>query len=92
MNREGAERERKRDRILAVSTEPNAGLEPMNHEIITLSRNLMLNLLSHPGAPTGRLCNVSPGLADQSGPLHLYQGHSMTTSANSQNVPHPDFP
>ena len=33
----GRERERQRipNRLLAVSTEPNAGLKPMNHEIMS---------------------------------------------------------
>ena len=39
MNRGEAEREEKRDRIprrlCAVGTEPNSGLELMNHEIMT---------------------------------------------------------
>ena len=40
-SRGGAEREREREgdripsRFLTVSTEPKAGLEPMNHEIMT---------------------------------------------------------
>ena len=38
MSREGAEREGERDfssRLQTVSTEPDMGLEPMNHEIMT---------------------------------------------------------
>ena len=41
MSGEGEERERKRERqriprrLHAVSTEPNTGLEPANHEIVT---------------------------------------------------------
>ena len=40
MSRGGAEREGDAEseagsRLRAVSTEPNAGLEPMNHEIVT---------------------------------------------------------
>ena len=57
MNREGAERERERERILsrlcAVSTEPGAGLKLTKCEIMTSVEinSQMLNRLSHPGAP-----------------------------------------
>ena len=37
-------------RLPAVGTEPDAGLEPTNREIMTLSRSRTLNRLSHPGA------------------------------------------
>ena len=50
----GRDRERGRDRIpsrlRAVRTEPNAGLDLRNHEIMTWA-SWMLNRQSHPGAP-----------------------------------------
>ena len=52
----GAEREGERipSRLGAVSTEPNAGLEPPNGQIVTRAdaKSRKLNRLSHPGAPT----------------------------------------
>ena len=52
-NRGGAEREGDRipSRLHAVSTEPDAGLEFMNHEIMTWAKtkSRALNQLSHPG-------------------------------------------
>ena len=50
-------RERRKDRIPSrlqtVSTEPKAGLDPTNREIMTWAKikGQMLNQLSHPGAP-----------------------------------------
>ena len=60
MSGEGAERERERgreripSRLLAVSAEPNAELDPTNREIMMSAeiKSQMPNLLSHPGAPT----------------------------------------
>ena len=54
MSRGGTEREGDTEseagsRLRAVSTEPNAGLEPTDHD---LSQNWMLNRMSHPGAPS----------------------------------------
>ena len=52
-----SQRERDRDNIPSslrtVSTEPDAGLELMNQEIITWAetKSQMLNWLSHPGTP-----------------------------------------
>ena len=57
MSRERAEKDRERERIPsrlhAVSTEPDAGLEPTNHKIMTRAeiKSQTLNQLSHPGAP-----------------------------------------
>ena len=49
----GSEREGERilSRLHAVSTEPNMGLSPMNHEIMTWAKikSQTLNRLSHPG-------------------------------------------
>ena len=56
---EEGQRERERDRIptrlLIVSTEPDAGLDLRNREIITLAefKSHRLNQLSQPGAPEG---------------------------------------
>ena len=56
-SREGAERERGRERIPrrlhAVSREPRAGLKLMNREIMTWAqiKSRTLNWLSHPSAP-----------------------------------------
>ena len=61
-NGEGAERERERERIPSrlpvVSTEPDTGLDAMNHEIMTYTeiKSLMLNRLNHPGTPTQNIC------------------------------------
>ena len=46
-------RQRIPSRLHAVSTEPDAGLEPMNHEIMTWGeiKSQTLNQLSHPGTP-----------------------------------------
>ena len=57
MSRGGAEREGDTEseagsRLRAVSTEPDAGLEPTNREIHDLGPRRTLNRLSHPGAPT----------------------------------------
>ena len=41
--------------LRAVSTEPDARLEPMNREMGDLSRSRMLNRLSHRGRPKGHL-------------------------------------
>ena len=49
--REGDTESKAGSRLLAVSTEPNTGIKPMNREIITRARSQMLNRLSHPGAP-----------------------------------------
>ena len=38
-------------RICAVSTEPDVGLEPTSHEIMTWAEVRCFNWLSHPGAP-----------------------------------------
>ena len=38
-------------RLRAVSTEPEAGLELTNHEIMTWAESWTLNQLSHPGTP-----------------------------------------
>ena len=57
MRKRGRGRERRGERIpsrlRADSTEPHAGLDPMNREIMTLveTRSRMPNQLSHPGAP-----------------------------------------
>ena len=51
-----AEREREiLSRLYTVSTEPNTGLDFMNHEITTWAktRSQSLNQLNHPGAPVG---------------------------------------
>ena len=54
------ERERERERILsrlwAISTEPDAGLKLITHEITTWAeaKSQMLNRLSHPGAPRSK--------------------------------------
>ena len=50
---EGGGGERIPSRIHAVSVEPEAGLNLMNHEIKTLAeiKSWMLNWMSHPGAP-----------------------------------------
>ena len=47
------ERERISSRLCIVSTEPNAGLESMNHVIMTWAKtkSQMFNQLRHPGAP-----------------------------------------
>ena len=55
-NRGGTEREGDTElevgsTLRAVSTKPDSGLELKNCDY-DLSRNQMLNLLSHPGAPT----------------------------------------
>ena len=49
----GGGRQRIPSRINAVSVEPEAGLNLMNHEIKTLAeiKSWMLNWMSHPGAP-----------------------------------------
>lgn len=36
--------------LLADSSEPNAGLQVKNHEIVTQAKSLLLKWLSHPGA------------------------------------------
>ena len=48
--REGDTESKAGSRLRAVSTEPDAGLEPTNREIM-MSRSWTLNQLSHPGAP-----------------------------------------
>ena len=50
--REGDTESEAGSRLRAVRTEPDVGLEPTNHEIVTLAkvRSLALNRLSHPGA------------------------------------------
>ena len=58
----GAEREENTEceagsRFRAVSTEPDAGLEPTNRDH-DLSRSRTLNRLSHPGAPKDKLFYV----------------------------------
>ena len=60
MSRGGTEREGDREskagsRLWAVSTESNAGLEPMNCEIMRWSQTL--NQLSHPGTPILHIFN-----------------------------------
>ena len=45
------ERERTPSRLLAISAECDASLEPKNTEIMTCTEIKMLNQLSHPGAP-----------------------------------------
>ena len=47
------ERQRIPSRFCAVSTEPDVGLEPTNHEITTWieTKSWTLNQLSHPGTP-----------------------------------------
>ena len=47
------EREKIPSRLFTVSTKPNAGLKPTNHEIMTRDeiKSQKLNQLSHPGAP-----------------------------------------
>ena len=56
-DREHRQRERGRERIPSglrdVSTEPNSGLKPMNHQIMIWAeiKSQMLNQLSHPDAP-----------------------------------------
>ena len=52
-SKEEAEREGKRENPCADSTEPDAGLDPVNHEIMTRAevKGQTLNRLSHPGAP-----------------------------------------
>ena len=60
-SRGGAERERERERerkripsrLCIVSAEPNVGLEPTNHDIVTWAetKSLTFNWLSHPGSP-----------------------------------------
>ena len=53
-SRRGAERKgEKQCRFHIVSTEPDVGLEPMNHEIMTRAKikNWMFNRLSHRGTP-----------------------------------------
>ena len=47
------EREKIPSSLRAVSTEPDVGLEVMNHEIMTQAKiqSPMLNQLSHPDAP-----------------------------------------
>ena len=47
--REGDTESQAGSRLQAVSTEPNAGLELMNCEIMDLSQRRTLNRLSHPG-------------------------------------------
>ena len=53
--RRGRERRRERipSRLCVVSTEPDGGLKPPNHEIMTWAKtkSWMLNRLSHPDAP-----------------------------------------
>ena len=53
--RRGRERWRKRisSRLHTVSTEPDEGLDPMNHEIMTWAKikSWMLNHLRYPGTP-----------------------------------------
>ena len=46
-------RERISSRLLAVSAEPHAGLDPTHCEIMTCAeiKSMSLNRLSHPGAP-----------------------------------------
>ena len=58
------QRERERENILSrlhtVSTKPDAGLEPTNHEIMTRAKikSQTLHQLSQPGAPkVGHLTN-----------------------------------
>ena len=54
MRRGGAEREEREFQAVSVlSAEPDVGLEPTNHEIMTWAetKSWMLNQLSHPGAP-----------------------------------------
>ena len=55
MSRGGAERggDRIPSKLCAASTEPDAGLEFVNHEIMTEAeiKSQMFNQLSHPGAP-----------------------------------------
>ena len=46
-------------RLPAVSTEPNAGLEPMKPWDHDLSQSRTLNRLSHPGAPFSSFLNLS---------------------------------
>ena len=52
-SKQGRDRDRIPSRLRAVSTGPDVGLEPMNHEIMTWAemKSRMLNQLSHPGAP-----------------------------------------
>ena len=57
VSRGGAEREGDTEfeagpRLWAISIDPDAGLESMNCEIMTVSRNWTLNRLSHPGTPS----------------------------------------
>ena len=58
-SKQGADRVRGRERIPSrshpVSMEPDAGLKPMNCEMVTRAetKSQMLNRLSPPGAPTG---------------------------------------
>ena len=50
------DRESQAGSFLTVSTEPNAGLEPTNHKIMTQAeiKSQTLNQLSHAGAPKQR--------------------------------------
>ena len=54
------ERERIPSRVLAISTEPNSGLDPRNVESMTWAeiKSLTLNRLSHPGAPVNCFLNL----------------------------------
>ena len=63
-NRGGAEREGEREKPKQAppfSAEPDMGLQPTKHEIMTLAetKSLMLNPLSHPGAPVRLYFTVS---------------------------------
>ena len=51
IEREGDTESEAGSRLWAVSTQPDAGLELTNHEIMNLSRSWTLNWLSHPGTP-----------------------------------------
>ena len=52
------ERERIPNRLHAVNAEPNAGLGPVSHEIMTRGKieGRMFNRLSHPGTLRGDVC------------------------------------
>ena len=63
------QRERIPSRLHAVSTEPEAGIDPTNHEITTRVeiKSWTLNQLSHPGAPNFVIC------------LRVYTTHRVST-------------
>ena len=92
---QGRNRER-RHRNQAVSTEPDAGLELTDHEIMhDLSRSWMLNRLSHPGTPDVCLFlrererdrqSVNRGGAEREGDTESEAGSGLRAVSTEPNV------